>query len=120
MGFGKNALRCGAAALLIAASACAHQSPAGHSPILMRDVAVPALGETVAMVAAANGEPDAREQTADGRELWVYARLVPGAPPYTSRTATVWFRDGVVVGARTGDSMSPPVPTVPATAASSR
>jgi hypothetical protein len=111
-----SALRCAAAALLIGASACVQHRQAELSPDLMRVIAVPAVGETAAAVAAANGAPDAREQARDGRELWVYARLVPGAAPYTSRTASIWFRDGVVVDVRTRDSFSPPVPTVPATA----
>ncbi|HEX6039416.1 MAG TPA: hypothetical protein VFZ20_15295 [Longimicrobium sp.] len=109
-----------AAALLLAGGACAHEPPIALSPNLMRDIAVPALGETAAAVATANGEPDAREPTADGRELWVYARLVPGAPPFRSRTASIWFRDGVVTDVRTTEGGTGPVPTFPLPEAASR
>lgn len=108
-----------AAALVLAAGACHRAEAGGLSPNTLRDLTVPAAGLTEAEVIALNGAPDRRER-ADGGEVWVYARMHPRGTGIESKTATVWFRDGVVVDAAVMTGFSTPTPTVPPRRAAER
>lgn len=108
-----------AAALVLAAGACHRAEPGGLSPNTLRELAVPAAGLTEAEVIALNGAPDRREPT-DAGEVWVYARLHPRGTGIESKTATVWFRDGVVVDAAVTTGFSTSVPTLPSPRAAHR
>lgn len=105
-------LRTAALALAMAASACTHAAPAGLNPNAMRELIAPAVGQTRAAVAELNGAPDRVEQT-DGGEMWVYARTRPAVPELRSRSAIVWFRDGVVIRVAESGGFSAPQPTLP-------
>lgn len=108
-----NLLRLAAIALSIASGACRPAEPIGLNPNAMRELFVPAVGQTEAAVVEMNGAPDHREQV-DGLEMWVYARTLPAVPELRSRAALVWFRDGVVVKVGTSGGFSAPSPTFPA------
>jgi hypothetical protein len=108
-----NLLRIAAVALAIAGGACRTAAPADLNPNAMRELFVPAVGQTEAAVVKLNGAPDHREQV-DGLEMWVYARTLPAVPELRSRSAIVWFRDGVVVKVGTSGGFSAPNPTFPA------
>lgn len=102
-----------AAVLMATSSACRHAEPIHLDPNAMRELFVPALGQTQAAVVELNGDPDHREQTG-GLEMWVYARTLPAVPELRSRSALVWFRDGVVVRIGESGGFSAPQPTLPA------
>jgi hypothetical protein len=105
-------LRGAAAALVLANAACHTAEPIALSPNAMRELVLPTAGDSEARVIALNGAPDRREPV-DGLEMWIYARTRPAVPGLGSRTAMIWFRDGVVVRAEAMGGFSAPYPTVP-------
>jgi hypothetical protein len=105
-------LRIAAVAVAIASSACHHAERLDLDPDAMRELVVPAIGQTEAAVVALNGGPDHREKADDG-EMWVYARTLPAVGDLRSRSAIVWFRDGVVVRVGVSGGFSAPNPTFP-------
>jgi len=107
-------LRCSAAALVLAGAACHTAEPIHLSPNAMRELVLPSAGDSEAEVIALNGAPDRREPV-DSLEMWIYARTRPAVPGLGSRTAMIWFRDGVVVRAEAMGGFSAPNPTVPLT-----
>jgi hypothetical protein len=102
-----------AVAVMLASSACQRAEPIHLNPNAMRELFVPVVGQTQAAVAELNGAPDHIKQT-DSLEVWVYARTLPAVPELRSRSAIVWFRDGVVVRVGTSGGFSAPQPTFPA------
>jgi hypothetical protein len=104
-------LRCSAAALVLASAACRTTEPIHLSPNAMRELVLPTAGDTEADVIALNGAPDRREPV-DSLELWVYARTRPPVAGLGSRTAMIWFRNGVVVRAEAMGGFSAPYPMV--------
>jgi hypothetical protein len=105
-------LRCAAAALVLASAACHTAAPIGLSPNAMRELVLPTAGDSEAQVIALNGAPDRREPV-DSLEMWIYARTRPAVPGLRSRTAMIWFRDGVVIRAEVMGGFPAPNPTVP-------
>lgn len=88
------------------------EAPGRPEPLALGEVVVPVAGQSQAQVVALNGQPERRE-IVDGREMWVYSRLVPDGVALRSRTAQVWFRDGVVVQVGESSSLWTPNPTFP-------
>jgi hypothetical protein len=105
-------LRCSAATLVLASAACHTAEPINLSPNAMRELVLPTAGDSEADVIALNGAPDRREPV-DSLEMWIYARTRPAVPGLGSRTAMIWFRDGIVVRAEAMGGFSAPQPTVP-------
>jgi hypothetical protein len=105
-------LRCAAATLVLASAACHTTQPIGLSPNAMRELVLPTAGDTEAQVIALNGAPDRREPV-DSLEMWIYARTRPAVPGLGSRTAMIWFRDGIVIRTEAMGGFSAPNPTLP-------
>lgn len=105
-------LRLAAAVLTVLGGACYSPAPIQLAPNAMRELVLPAAGQTEAAVVALNGDPDHREQVG-GLEMWVYARTLPPVADLRSRSALVWFRDGIVVRAGLSGGFSAPNPTFP-------
>jgi hypothetical protein len=105
-------LRCSAAILVLASAACHTAAPIDLSPNAMRELVLPIAGDSEAEVIALNGAPDHREPV-DSLEMWIYARTRPPVPGLGSRTAMIWFRDGIVVRAEAMGGFSAPNPTLP-------
>jgi hypothetical protein len=99
-------------ALAAATGACRYETPIGLNPNAMRELSIPAVGQTQAAVVELNGGPDHREKT-DSLEMWVYARTLPPVDGLQSKSAIIWFRDGVVVRVGASGGFSAPNPTFP-------
>lgn len=105
-------LRRSAATLVLACAACHTAEPINLSPNAMRELVLPTAGDSEAQVIALNGAPDHREPV-DSLEMWIYARTRPAVPGLGSRTAMIWFRDGIVIRAEAMGGFSAPNPTFP-------
>lgn len=106
-------LRLAAPILTVGMGACHSPAPIQLAPNAMRELVLPTVGQTEAAVVALNGDPDHRQQV-DSLEMWVYSRTLPPVGDLRSRSALVWFRDGIVVRAGLSGGFSAPNPTFPA------
>lgn len=98
--------------LALTVSGCHRADDGGLSPRIAQPFIIPSPGTAADSVLAVNGPPDRRERS-DSLDFWVYARSVPEGTVLRNRTATVWFRRGVVVRTDVRDVHVVPTPTIP-------